>query len=434
MGFRLRKSVKIGPVRFNLSKSGVSTSVGGRGGSVTFGKTGVYANYGLPGTGISHRSKIGGGSKKSASTQSIDSTTQRMAIKFSLDDETGMVRWEDEHGNPLPEEVIKIAKKQNREIIETTLENGCETFNDRLDAILRIHHGTPPPYVVISYAPAIFDIEKPQPPDEGQYQVERPKPPKVQNQNFLSKRIGALGKNIDQKNQKNNDEYESLLKIWEEQQQAKNQLLELAHATYQQQLNQWQEQKVAFEKEQERRKWVVEIGRSSDLDAMQEFLEERLASLEWPLDTNVSFELANGGTQIFVDVDLPEIETMQTKVAKVNHTKLELTISEYTKTQLQQNYLTHIHSIGFRMIGEAFAALPSVNEVILSAYSQRTSRKTANMEDEYLYSVRVQRDAWNKINFGRLSDINVVDCFELFELRRKVTRQGAITPIAPFMP
>lgn len=48
-------------VRLNFGKTGVSVSAGGRGGSMTLGKNGVYSNVGLPGTGLSVRSRVGAG-------------------------------------------------------------------------------------------------------------------------------------------------------------------------------------------------------------------------------------------------------------------------------------------------------------------------------------------------------------------------------------
>lgn len=62
MAWRFRKSVKLFPgIKFNLSKSGISTTVGVRGASVTFGPKGTYLNTGIPGTGIYAREKISGG-------------------------------------------------------------------------------------------------------------------------------------------------------------------------------------------------------------------------------------------------------------------------------------------------------------------------------------------------------------------------------------
>ena len=59
MSWTFRKRVKIIPgVHLNLSKSGISTTIGVRGASLNIGKRGTYLNTGIPGTGISHRTRI----------------------------------------------------------------------------------------------------------------------------------------------------------------------------------------------------------------------------------------------------------------------------------------------------------------------------------------------------------------------------------------
>jgi hypothetical protein len=57
MGFRFRRSARLGPLRFNFSKGGLSSiSVGGRGASLNIPVNrggGVRTTVGLPGTGLS---------------------------------------------------------------------------------------------------------------------------------------------------------------------------------------------------------------------------------------------------------------------------------------------------------------------------------------------------------------------------------------------
>jgi hypothetical protein len=61
MGLRFQKRLGIlSWLRLNLSKGGVSTSVGPRGADVNIERGGVTTNAGIPGTGLSYRSKIGG--------------------------------------------------------------------------------------------------------------------------------------------------------------------------------------------------------------------------------------------------------------------------------------------------------------------------------------------------------------------------------------
>jgi len=65
MGLRFHRVFSILPgVRINLSKSGLSTSVGPRGADVNIGRHGVTTNASLPGTGLSYRSKLGSKTSK----------------------------------------------------------------------------------------------------------------------------------------------------------------------------------------------------------------------------------------------------------------------------------------------------------------------------------------------------------------------------------
>ncbi len=55
MGFRFRRRISIGPgLRLNVSKSGVSTSVGTRGAWFTIGHGKTRETVGIPGTGVSY--------------------------------------------------------------------------------------------------------------------------------------------------------------------------------------------------------------------------------------------------------------------------------------------------------------------------------------------------------------------------------------------
>ena len=61
MGWRFHRVLNVIPglVRLNVSKSGVSTSLGPRGADVNIGGHGATTNAGIPGTGLSYRQKLG---------------------------------------------------------------------------------------------------------------------------------------------------------------------------------------------------------------------------------------------------------------------------------------------------------------------------------------------------------------------------------------
>ena len=73
MGFRFRKSFKLLPgIRINLSKSGVSTSIGEPGATLNISKRGTRGTVGIPGTGISYSERL--------STPTPDATSSGMSV------------------------------------------------------------------------------------------------------------------------------------------------------------------------------------------------------------------------------------------------------------------------------------------------------------------------------------------------------------------
>lgn len=76
MGINFRKRISLGDgVKLNISKNGVSTTIGTKGGSVNIGKNGVYANASIPGTGLYSRQKISSTTKKKQELQDMGDTT-----------------------------------------------------------------------------------------------------------------------------------------------------------------------------------------------------------------------------------------------------------------------------------------------------------------------------------------------------------------------
>jgi hypothetical protein len=67
VALRFRKSFKIIPgIRLNLTTGGLSATLGPRGASIGVGARGVYGNVGIPGTGLSIRTRLDGGSRSQA--------------------------------------------------------------------------------------------------------------------------------------------------------------------------------------------------------------------------------------------------------------------------------------------------------------------------------------------------------------------------------
>lgn len=85
MAFRFQRRIRILPgIRLNISKSGVSTSVGARGAWLTFGRRGTRATVGLPGTGISYTTSAPRPHPASRATEDTDSDARRTSGWFWL--------------------------------------------------------------------------------------------------------------------------------------------------------------------------------------------------------------------------------------------------------------------------------------------------------------------------------------------------------------
>jgi len=72
MPFRFRKILSLGKgMRINLSKGGISTSLGKRGATLNFGKGGVKSTLGIPGSGLSFSQNLGDTKRKNDATTNI---------------------------------------------------------------------------------------------------------------------------------------------------------------------------------------------------------------------------------------------------------------------------------------------------------------------------------------------------------------------------
>lgn len=165
---------------------------------------------------------------------------------------------------------------------------------------------------------------------------------------------------------------------------------------------------------------------------MQELLEQRLGVIVWPKETTVAVEVSGDGAALALDVDLPEIEHMPSKRAILGARSWDLSLRDAGEVATRKLYMQHVHALGFRIIGEAFAALPTVRTIVFSAYSQRTDRGSGHVNDDYLYSLRVSREQWRTLRFDALDQIDPAEAMARFDLRRNMSATGVFKPVVPF--
>lgn len=391
MSLRFRKSIKLAPgIRMNLSSAGASWTFGPRGASVGIGKRGAFLNTGIPGTGLYHRQALSGGG---GVPRQQPKTIATEFLSVSVDDE-GVITFQDSNGNLVPESLINTAKKQQGETIRGLIQQKCDEINSQLKALEELHLHVPLPNHFPTYQPRNFDAPRPI----------QPKP----------KAVGFFASFFKRK----------VAKV----------KTENAHAqlTFETELRTWEITKTQFENTENERQELVEKASHGDPDAMEAFFGEALMDIVWPRETIVSFEVRDGGTRLVFDIDLPEVEDMPNNTASFPKRGYRLSVTELAPGKINKVYAKHIHSIGFRLLGEVFGMLPTVEEVTLSGYSQRKSKTSGQEENDYLFSAIVTRDIWDEINFDSLQYLDVVESFTRFKLRRKMTNTGVFKAIQPF--
>ena len=389
MPLRFRRSVKLAPgVRLNFSGSGLSWTLGPRGASIGVGRNGTYLNSSIPGTGLSSRTRLSGGAP---AERAPGEGMVTLSASISVSDEDGTLSFDGPDGQPLSPRLVAEVKRQKGDAIRGLITQCCAKVNAPIVALGTIHHDTPDPRAARYRAKRFTDERPTQTP---------PKPI-----GFLD-RILFRRARIEEENAAADDRYRGDMEDWDA-------------------------AKRRFEGQELARKLFLERQVLTDVAAMDKHLEATLLAIDWPRETLVSYDLSTDGTSAALDVDLPEIEDMPNRTAVVPAREFKLAVKPMTTTAVQRLYMEHVHAIGVRILGEVFAALPTVTTATLSAYSQRTNKATGQVLDEYLYSVRVAREQWLGINFANWQAVDVVEALAAFDLRRTMSKTGVFKSIQP---
>jgi len=447
MGFRFRKSIRLEPgVRLNVGKRGMSISAGVKGASITLGSRGTYANMSIPGTGISYRSRIGGASEARRLERQqyrLEREMQRLEVeqrrqealsnvKLRLNDDGGM-DVDDAFGNPLPRANTRLLWEQKEDLIREWLKTNADEINGDVELLTRIHEDTPNAHAEPEYIPQPFEEPKPKEPSLPALEP-RPEREGLPPLGLFSRLFANRRKKHAQEQARLEQQYENALQAWENRCTEKQAFYESEVEAWQQAIASWEARKSEHEANEAQKAADYSRALREDLGLMNSTLEKALEALTWPRETLVDFAISNDGKEVWLDVDLPEIEDLPQRVASLAASERKLNIKGKSQKQLRQEYAIHIHGIAFRLARTVFASLPSSERVVISGYSQRLDKATGKVNDDYLYSVVIDRQRFSHINFEALETIDPIEALEVFELRRHMTATGIFKAIEPFTP
>lgn len=375
MALRFRRSIKIAPgLRVNLGKTGVSMSMGVRGATITAGSKGVYGNVGMPGTGLSYRTKLSGAS----------GATANLSAQRSVEEKLGL----------------------------TQLEAEAVALNDDISRVLLLHLECKKPNDPVVHTPMEYIEPRPSPASGGKLVafliwmfgaglLAQPLPESAQGAAMIVAGIAVyLG-----------------WRRWRDNKTS-------------QQLAAWEEQKAAWERQEQ-----AEVDswnqRATDTKRREEFLGVALGSVDWPRETTFSFEFKTP-QRLALDVDLPEVEDMPKSYWAVRKSGASLEQKERSDTQIRKDYARHIHAICLLSASVAFWAVPELTELVISGYTQRPSKATGVIQDDYILSVCITREGWERIDFDALERVDPFEALAVFDLRLDMSKTCVLKPIEPF--
>jgi hypothetical protein len=163
-----------------------------------------------------------------------------------------------------------------------------------------------------------------------------------------------------------------------------------------------------------------------DPDAMRDHLLTCLKDILWPLPVSVSYEFDDIAA-VRMDVQLPLLPALPDREAAIDYGNRVVVrrMSEVIHTKLHNR-----HALGLvaRLMGEVFAALPTVQQVTVSARQQPPDQRPPR----YIITARAPRKHWSTLfqRGGATGDAS--QCLQDIESRFNLTGLGAFLPIEPF--
>ena len=136
----------------------------------------------------------------------------------------------------------------------------------------------------------------------------------------------------------------------------------------------WLARRFAWDAAQKSIHQLKDKAGSGDLDGMREYLMKVLHDVLWPLPTTISYEF-NGQEEVRLEFIVPGLDAIPDReAAMASGNRVEIRrMSDISHTKLHNQ-----HALGLvvRLLGELFAALPTIDTVTVSA--RCSCRPTAN--------------------------------------------------------
>lgn len=398
MGIRYRKSVKICKgLKVNISKSGASLSVGGRGHSLNYSSKGVRGTVGVPGTGVSYSTMLISSTNNAVRNSSYSNPQGIFTIRM---DNNGHITVFDGQDIQITDQALlrKIkatpqfqSQKESLEILrQQKMEELVDKSRVENEKLVNIHKLSS---LVISRDEFSRIIDELRP--ERYHRKEFELAPPYESDIYLRLQ----------------EEAQSTIKgnpftVGKRRKQFVEENLPIR---YQKELESWNQECALFEKEQdeaeEKQNKAFDIQYQCEKDRLQsalngqyeiicENIDDWIAGCTLPVEIDISYEWNDKAGIVSLDVDLPEIEDLPTtEIIRLGNGNIRE--KKKTQTALKEQYSTMVFGLALFISSHIFNISPAISRILISGYTQRRN-KAGEIQDDYIYSLRFPRDLFEQ--------------------------------------
>ena len=397
-------------VRVNFSKSGMSLTAGARGASINIGSKGTYLNAGIPGTGLYGRTKIDGSTSRSSRTSSSIHSYVELSISIGIDD-SGNYFVKDQNGQLITDESL-LRKIKRTDVYKNKIQELSEKFaaekNAETDNFVEIYKQSE---VLLTETQIRQNLEDliPQKYIKREFTRNKPTESAVREdieieakRNIKSIAFWSLKK---RRSDFVNNEFP--LRFLDSINKYENALME--HDMNESIME--KEKNIEYEKIFIQEKTYLEDFLMGKKELVESNIDSFLQKMTLPVDFEVSYEYDEIKGILKVDLDLPEIEDLpKSKATTLASGKVK--VKEKTQKEVKEQYLVCITGLAFFFTSHFYNLSTYIDKILISGFTQRISKKTGNMNDDYVYSVVFDRNKFQGIEIPSIIPYLAIEEFK----------------------
>jgi hypothetical protein len=188
----------------------------------------------------------------------------------------------------------------------------------------------------------------------------------------------------------------------------------------------WMKRRFAWDASQKELQEHGQRAAQGSIEGMRDYLLACLKDILWPLPVIVSFDVDDVNA-VRMDVQLPLLPTLPDREAAIDYGNRVAVrrMSEVIHTKLHNR---HALGLALRLMGEVFAALPTVQDVTVSARQQPPDQRPPR----YVVTARTTRNHWSALHQRGTVAGDAAQSLQEIESKFNLTGLGAFLPIEPY--